>query len=45
LPLMKTGAPRSGERVAFTNTGLRVEEKLTGRRTMADPLGIVGFER
>lgn len=45
LPLMKTGAPRSGERVAFTNTGLRVEEKLTGKRTMADPLSIAGFER
>lgn len=45
VPLMKTGAPRSGERVAFTNTGLRVEEKLTGKRTMADPLSIAGFER
>ena len=45
VPLMKTGAPRSGERVAFTNTALRIEEKLTSNQTMADPLNIPGFER
>lgn len=45
LPIMKTGAPRSGERTIFTNTGLRVEEQLKPGKTMADVLKVPGFER
>lgn len=35
-PLMKTGAPRSGERTSFTNYALRVEEELGGKAKMFD---------
>ena len=45
LPIMKTGAPRSGERTIFTNIGLRVEEQLKPGKTMADVLKVPGFER
>ena len=45
VPLMKTGAPRSGERTIFTNTALRIEEKLKGEKTMTDVTKIRGFER
>lgn len=44
-PLMKTGAPRSGERTLFTNFALRVEEELGGAAKMANILDIPGFIR
>jgi enolase len=44
-PLMKTGAPRSGERTLFTNTALRIEEELEGKARMYDVTTIPGFCR
>lgn len=44
-PLMKTGAPRSGERTQFTNFALRVEDELGGAAKMADIMDIPGFIR
>lgn len=44
-PLMKTGAPRSGERTIFTNFVLRVEEELNGTAKMTDVKDIPGFIR
>ncbi|CAA7600881.1 phosphopyruvate hydratase [Acididesulfobacillus acetoxydans] len=35
-PLVKVGAPRSGERINSMNQLLRIEETLTGPRTLAD---------
>lgn len=44
-PIMKTGAPRSGERTIFTNYGLRLEEELVGSATIANIKDIPGFIR
>lgn len=44
-PLMKTGAPRSGERTLFTNTALRIEEELQGKARMYDVTTLPRFCR
>lgn len=44
-PIMKTGAPRSGERTIFTNFGLRMEEELGGTLKIANIKNIPGFIR
>lgn len=44
-PIMKTGAPRSGERTVFTNIGLRAEEELGEGSGIAKVSEIPGFIR
>lgn len=44
-PIMKTGAPRSGERTIFTNIGLRAEEEIGEGAGIAMVSKIPGFVR
>lgn len=42
-PMMKTGAPRSGERVSFSNAALRMEEELGNTVKMFDVTRLLKF--
>lgn len=43
-PMMKTGAPRSGERVMWLNQAIRIEEEMGGTDTLIDVLSLPGFQ-
>lgn len=45
VPILKVGAPRSGERTISNNFALRTEEELNGKTTMFDITTLPGFKR
>ncbi len=44
-PMMKTGAPRSGERIVWLNHAMRIEEEMNCPNTLIDVLSIPEFQR